>query len=678
MKAEVDFQSGDLHAKYPTGFDPMEEDNGLGMDDQTGIWLENEQEDLLSVTGSSIFYTDFPPLPDFPCMSSSSSSSSHVAVKPAMCSSLSSSSASSSSSAASWAILRSDAEETVDKMNIYDHHDYYHHQLHDNDPMDAPTGALSSTASMEIPQPTDNGSGSFVDCMDVMENLGYMDLLDENNDFFDDPSCIFQNDNINNSLDQEYFPLYHPEHKPEQQEESQLVATIHGGRAIDEEDDMGMVFLEWLKSNRETVSADDLRSVKLKKSTIECAAKRLGGGKDAMKQLLKLVLEWVQTNHLRKRKNNSKETISNPNVPNQFQAQDPFQNPVPNPNPNTINSNSFAPDQSNSCDFTQSSPWISSPLPPPSQPYMTDPVMAAAPMVGCMQAGDPYSNGGGSGSHTVPYPPSQPTEYHMLESAHQSWPPSQFAVASHYNPSFPDSNLPAPPQLPPFTGFGNQYPYPYFPGDQRLMRLGSSATKEARKKRMARQRRYLSHHRQNQGGSGDPHARLGIDNCTTARLVNHGNWVYWPPSVTGGMGSTSPGHPGMDPTAMQTQNYQGRVSSADRRQGWKPEKNLRFLLQKVLKQSDVGNLGRIVLPKMIRGVKVPQQGPKSESKRAGKSQKNQHQANANRATPASDSGGGGAGGGEDPKGGILANPSQVDIEGISIHCDTKAADIKDF
>lgn len=33
-------------------------------------------------------------------------------------------------------------------------------------------------------------------------------------------------------------------------------------------------------------------------------------------------------------------------------------------------------------------------------------------------------------------------------------------------------------------------------------------------------------------------------------------------------------------------------------QGWKPEKNLRFLLQKVLKQSDVGSLGRIVLPKV--------------------------------------------------------------------------------
>lgn len=33
-------------------------------------------------------------------------------------------------------------------------------------------------------------------------------------------------------------------------------------------------------------------------------------------------------------------------------------------------------------------------------------------------------------------------------------------------------------------------------------------------------------------------------------------------------------------------------------QSWKTEKNLKFLLQKVLKQSDVGNLGRIVLPKV--------------------------------------------------------------------------------
>jgi hypothetical protein len=49
----------------------------------------------------------------------------------------------------------------------------------------------------------------------------------------------------------------------------------------------------------------------------------------------------------------------------------------------------------------------------------------------------------------------------------------------------------------------------------------------------------------------------------------------------------------------------GYIASQQRRscacaQGAKPaaEKNLRFLLQKVLKQSDVGTLGRIVLPKV--------------------------------------------------------------------------------
>lgn len=42
-------------------------------------------------------------------------------------------------------------------------------------------------------------------------------------------------------------------------------------------------------------------------------------------------------------------------------------------------------------------------------------------------------------------------------------------------------------------------------------------------------------------------------------------------------------------------------------QGWKADqnnKNLTFLLQKVLKQSDVGNLGRIVLPKVGKHINL--------------------------------------------------------------------------
>ncbi|EEF41288.1 Abscisic acid-insensitive protein, putative [Ricinus communis] len=501
-------------------------------------------------------------------------------------------------------------------------------------------------------------------------------------------------------------------------EEEQAIGDCYGGcgdggdtqlqgATAASSDDLAMVFLEWLKSNKETVSAEDLRKVKIKKATIECAAKRLGGGKEAMKQLLKLILEWVQTNHLQKRR--MKESSCTNNL--SYQCQDPLQNPNPNPclNPNNSNCNSIPPEQSTPC-FTQS-PWIAPP------PYVSDPstVMPGfSPMVGYV--GDQFGNGTSTmAGHS--YPPPQPAEYHMLDSA-QSWPASQFALASQYSP-YPDNNLqPIPGHGQVFTGYGNQYPCQYLPGQggDRLMRLGSSATKEARKKRMARQKRFLSHHRnhnhhsnqpnQHQNQGADEHARLGNDNGVPATpQANHpGNWVYWPTAPpTHGAVSAAPVLPvrTADRPAMQTAQNQRQQAASDKRQGWKPEKNLRFLLQKVLKQSDVGNLGRIVLPKkeaethlpeleardgisiamedigtsrvwnmrysfrfwpnnksrmyllentgdfvrtnglqegdfiviysdvkcgkyLIRGVKVRQPGPKSESKKAGKSQRNAH------------------------------------------------------
>ncbi|KAE8124784.1 hypothetical protein FH972_019637 [Carpinus fangiana] len=111
--------------------------------------------------------------------------------------------------------------------------------------MDAPA-ALTSTASMEIPQSPDNGLGG-VDCMDLMETFGYMDLV-ESNDFFD-PSCIFQN------------------------EQNQLEDLMCEEHALQEHDRSPA---EWLRTNKEIVSAEDLRSMRIKKATICVAAKRLG------------------------------------------------------------------------------------------------------------------------------------------------------------------------------------------------------------------------------------------------------------------------------------------------------------------------------------------------------------------------------------------------------------------
>ncbi|GMI73515.1 SUGAR INSENSITIVE 10, ABSCISIC ACID INSENSITIVE 3, ABA INSENSITIVE 3 [Hibiscus trionum] len=665
-----------------------------GGGEEREIWFDSRQQqddELLDVNDASIFYADFPPLPDFPCMSSSSSSSSTPAPVKAIASSSSASTA--SSSAASWAVLKLDADEDMErkKNGHYGQQQQQQHGQHD-------PAALSSTASMEISQPPDVMDG--VDCMDVMETFGYMDLFD-NNDFFD-PSSIFHHDDTG----LEEFQRDHQQQQQQQQEHESTQQQLEQGGGImhsknqeqtqedKASDDLAMVFLEWLKSNKETVSAEDLRRVKIKKATIECAARRLGGGKEAMKQLLKLILEWVQTNHLQKRR--FKESTDN--LPYQYS------------NPN-LNCNSILPSEPNSC-FSQPA-WI------PQPAYVTGPTTAApplsgfAPVVGYMS--DPFANGAPNVTSHHPY--QSPTDYQMLESA-QTWPPSQFALAAQYN-SFSDNNIHQPPlQQPSAFPYMNQYPYPYVPGhnnDQRLARLGSSATKEARKKRMARQRRFAPHNRnhshhnnqqnQLQNQSVDQHERLVNDNCVAAAQANHGNWVYWP-SVAGALAPNPPILPGdaamvhpVERPAMQGQTYQQRQVAPDRRQGWKPEKNLRFLLQKVLKQSDVGNLGRIVLPKkeaethlpeleardgisiamedigtsrvwnmryrfwpnnksrmyllentgdfvranglqegdfiviysdvkcgkyMIRGVKVRQSGTKSEAKRPGKSQKNQH------------------------------------------------------
>ncbi|KAK7255875.1 hypothetical protein RIF29_29300 [Crotalaria pallida] len=740
------------------------------------MWLNSteDQDDILGVSDPSMFYADFPPLPDFPCMSSSSSSSSTPALPvktTATCTTTTTTttatSSSSSSSAASWAVLKPDIEENHLEQNNYhcymqhQHQHQQHHQQQNHDLDDIGPAALSSTASMEVSQQNhhyqnqnhDPGlDGTVRDCMDEVMDFGYMELF-EANEFFD-PASIFQSEE-NNPLGEFTQDQLVPQQEQHQQYQHHQESFLHQGltnednnnnnnnQALlcanttnnDEEiqgegaggatgagdgngvdDEMSNVFLEWLKSNKDSVSANDLRSVKIKKATIESAARRLGGGKEAMKQLLKLILEWVQTSHLqnkrRKESNNNSDPLSQ------------FQDPIQSQNRNHSSNMNIGHDrQSNTC-FNQT-PWVSVSAPTPYGTTDQAPLVAAPPqypqqVVGGY-VGDPYTNGIASNNHN-PYQPG--SEYQMLESA-PTWPASQFTVASQYNQSFGDNNLHPPmPMAAGFGGYGNQYPYQFFhhgAGGDRLMRLGPSATREARKKRMARQRRLLSHHRhhsQNMNQASDSHARLGSDNCTTLLApahANQANWVYWQ-TMAGGAAPMAPvvpteplvGHQSVDRTAMQTpntQNYhQGRVSSDKRQQqGWKAEKNLKFLLQKVLKQSDVGSLGRIVLPKkeaethlpeleardgisitmedigtsrvwnmryrywpnnksrmyllentgdfvranglqegdfiviysdvkcgkfMIRGVKVRQQGTKTETKKAGKSQKNQHGNNA--------------------------------------------------
>lgn len=559
---------------------------------------------------TSMFYSpdDFPSLPDFPCMSSSSSSSfTRAPVKATSSSSATSSptlsTSSSSSSAASWAVLRSDKE--ADRSP----------QL----PQLLPrlSGSLSSSTSMDVVVPDqqfhhqENGnedipnSGGVDECLDVMETFGYMDML-ECNDLFDPASIFNTNDTTQNSLEefqpcqeqtfqertesQEQYQLQNPASATQEQFEA-IPAVINGGEdgvgQIQEvTDEMGEVFLEWLRTNRESISAEDLRRIKIKKSTIESAARRLGGGKAAMKQLLKLILEWVQTSHLQ-RKRKEAEAASNLQFTPYLEAPapPPF---FPNPNPAFLGPGSFS--EPNSCYPPQ--PWIA-----PSQvPFdQSAPLMAAQnnSFVAYMGAGDPFSSGGGGGDL---YPPS---EFHMLDSTPTWQVPQQMATQPHYN-FVTEPAMQTPAAQAGLCGYGNngmygEYQQTFYSNSNNavsqapMTRFGSSATKEARKKRMARQRRLLSHHRgggshhghissaanqmgghQNmQMGTDQQHARLG--GCNIAPP----NWMYWPaqaaaqPQLTTPEAMTQVHNVAVErspaSTAMQGQSCQ-RQGQQDRRQ----------------------------------------------------------------------------------------------------------------
>ncbi|KAA8543455.1 hypothetical protein F0562_021050 [Nyssa sinensis] len=657
-----------LALQDPTGFDVVEEEEGMGDGGGGGgsreIWLERQHDqDLLEVNDASMFYTDFLPLPDFPCMSSSSSSSSTRAPAKTIASRSTSSSASASSSAASWAVLKSDAEDYAEKKS-------HHNQ---SDRVDTPAAALSSTASMEALPPSDDCIGD-VDCMDVMETFGYMDLIEYTNDVNWDPSSIFQSENAQEETQSQQEQSQ--QQQPQQYQQGNEHYVFQGNNeAVQEErplDELGIVFFEWLKSNKEYISAEDMRSIKLKRATVECASKRLGSTKEGRKQLLKLILEWVEQYQLQKKRMREAEASQ---LANYQDHQEHFQNPNPNPN---LNCNSIPPDPSTCFPPT---PW----MPPQIQPpYVGDPASVVAappafPIVAYM--GDPYSNGAAVSpfNQTINGHPYS-TEYHMLDPA-QTWSQAQFALPAQY--SFGDNNnLPsAQPHPQALAGYGNQYPYQYYNGNgEKLVRLGSSATKEARKKRMARQRRFFWHHRhqnhhnhqnQQQNQTADQHAGLGSDNCTNTAQANSGNWVYWPSGATPSASTAAvmqpadapqrnpADRPAMQAAELSAAHFIRQAAEAEthlpeleardgipiamedigtsrvwnmRYRFWPNNKSRMYLLENtgdfvranglqegdfIVIYSDV-KCGKY----LIRGVKVRQPGPKSEGKKSAKSRRN--------------------------------------------------------
>ncbi|OIS98304.1 b3 domain-containing transcription factor abi3 [Nicotiana attenuata] len=496
-----DIQSQQQQQQPPTDFNPM---------DDTNIWLNNgnEEQHHFNVNDNNYinFSTDFPPLPDFPCMSSSSSTSNSPPTD-------------SSSSA--------QAEE-----------DHFHKKIQ-----------FDNTIDNQV-------------CLNVIENLGYMDLIDGNRDFLDPMTPFFQGEN----------PQKNQQNHHQQQGEVQFENEQHSIFQGDSE--LALMFFEWLKQNKDNISAEDMRSIKLKRSTIESASKQLGSTKEGKKQLLRLILDWVEQHRLQKKQMSEA-------APNQ----ESFQNSASNYNfhYNTVGIDPKA--------RFYPSPWMATAA--YNIPNFPD---SASVMAGQIPGyiGDLYTNGSlfvSPFNQTMSGRASSPasTEYQPMDYT-QSWLPSQFAMtaASQYN-KFPDNNdstdnvasVDQPQSL-----FGTQYPYQLLDGNgERLARLGS---KEARKNRMARQRRLPLHHYrhqvQNKRQCNDQSVTMDGENGATDTGNSPGNWVYWPaaaaaPPMMMVPQADSPQSHSTERPAVRSQNHQ-KHSSADKRQvGFFSLAKLRFPVQ---------------------------------------------------------------------------------------------------
>ncbi|XP_072965624.1 B3 domain-containing protein VP1 isoform X2 [Typha angustifolia] len=560
-------------------------------------------EMISDIDGEDFIFSDdaFSSLPDFRCLSSPS------ATPPSASKACPTSSSSSSSSSTSWPFLR------VPKGGN----------------SDLPSYSDAAEMMTSVPGPT-HVAAAELEGLDILGDIDFFDLSDAW-----DPSSLFPDENMmigDGGADQPFDRIA---------SQRDLVGQSlggdegdgHSGRRDEEEDalmmmdgpceDLAKFFLEWLKNNKDSISPEDLRSIRLKRSTIECAARRLGGGKQGRMQLLKLILAWVQNHHLQKKRRRCRggggggaSQFSYYPQSSTFLLPDATANHNPNP---SLDYNNCSADSTSLAVGLDS--WV---------PYPVDPTKMGTDSV--YQGGaapSPYAyqhNCTGSSVIVNNQPFSPATDLHAVDPAAVAW-PQQFAPSQALYPPFPGASTSAPLAPLPFPGgYPNQYPssHLYHSQGQRIVSL-PSATKEARKKRMARQRRLSSlhqhrnlnhnhHHQQNTL----PTAPLPCDDSNgAASSTQSRNWTFWstlssqshqvkmmadvlPPSSS----NSSHAKQLMPPPASVPHHHQQQQSSQrnalttlERRQGLKAEKNLRFLLQKVLKQSDVGSLGRIVLPK---------------------------------------------------------------------------------
>lgn len=261
------------------------------------------------------------------------------------------------------------------------------------------------------------------------------------------------------------------------------------GEDKEESDDLAKFFLEWLKNNKDAISPEDLRSIRLKKSTIECAARRLGPDRRGRMQLVKLILSWVENHHLQRKKLRLQDA-SQPHA-NAWLNGTPTFNPVPidsvpstNPNLNMDFDMNKAPNGCNS--------WLQT-----TEQYNFPQSCTTNNAVVSSQLYSPVSDLHATDPTNIPWDQSYNPGFQSYPMTYQTG-----LHATQYSAS-PIAPL-------------------YHPGQS--ITTMASATREARRKRMARQRRVLSLQQSRALGQSDNAAHCGL---VGQRNSSARSWAYW-------------------------------------------------------------------------------------------------------------------------------------------------------
>ncbi|KAI5080537.1 hypothetical protein GOP47_0003720 [Adiantum capillus-veneris] len=333
-----------------------------------------------------------------------------------------------------------------------------------------------------------------------------------------------------------------------------------------EDESASQMFGRWIQSNAHWISLSDLRKIKLKTSTIESATRRLGGGKKGLMLFLKFVLLWVQNSRLKPSAQLSSDGQLGASLVSECLGPSAINDAPRRPLGVADNlTNSFSPLMVGTppCpDWMTRARW--------GQPLLVD--HSGAPPIANSHA---YGRNDGS--------PLSSTDFCHSNSA---WLNHNNILRAGVSPS----SLSA-------SGNGSNVGQGVCLGKDvtNMMMLmqqqhcpdtnPAATTRAARKSRMERQRWSVRHNRR---WSATAHQNR-LMSTASARA----NLPCWSQVLENG----SQGFLHSSARSSQQQRMGGRSSSELQQNHKRPEKNLRLLFQKELKQSDVGNLGRIVLPK---------------------------------------------------------------------------------